>query len=99
MRADPRVMVALGDAEEDFDVGLIEARAELLDIPAADFLPESHWAKYARGPGGYRPDPGGVPRDLQPVRPHRAGALPGLARSQPTRVGPRASRQLAGVGA
>jgi PPOX class probable F420-dependent enzyme len=47
MRAQPRVMVALGNAEEDFDVGLIEARAELPDTSAAEFLPESHWAKYA----------------------------------------------------
>lgn len=47
MRAEPRVMVALGDAEEDFDVGLIEARAELVDTPIDRFLPESHWAKYA----------------------------------------------------
>ncbi len=47
MRADPRVMVALGNAEEDFDVGLIEAQAELVDTPADSFLPESHWVKYA----------------------------------------------------
>ncbi len=47
MRAKPRVMVALGNAEEDFDVGLIEAHAELPDTPVAAFLPESHWAKYA----------------------------------------------------
>ena len=47
MRVEPRVMVALGDAEEDFDVGLIEARAELLDVPVDRFLPESHWVKYA----------------------------------------------------
>jgi PPOX class probable F420-dependent enzyme len=47
MRADPRVMVALGDAEEDFDVALIEARAELPDRPVDDFLPGSHWTKYA----------------------------------------------------
>src|SRR4029078_7003395 len=26
---DPRAMVALGDAEDDFDVGLLEARAEV----------------------------------------------------------------------
>jgi PPOX class probable F420-dependent enzyme len=52
LRADPRVMVALGDAEADFDVGLIEARAELLDVPAADFLPASHWRKYARDLAG-----------------------------------------------
>jgi PPOX class probable F420-dependent enzyme len=47
MRAEPRVMVALGDAEEDFDVGLIEARAELVDTPVEEFLPETHWGKYA----------------------------------------------------
>lgn len=47
MRSDPRVMVALGNAEEDFDVGLIEACAELVDTPADRFLPESHWTKYA----------------------------------------------------
>lgn len=47
MRVDPRVMVALGDAEADFDVGLIEARAEILDTPAELFLPASHWRKYA----------------------------------------------------
>lgn len=47
MRAVPRVMIALGNAEEDFDVALIEARAELPDTPAEAFLPESHWEKYA----------------------------------------------------
>lgn len=47
MRAEPRVMVALGNAEDDFDVGLIEARAELPDTPVAAFLPETHWVKYA----------------------------------------------------
>jgi PPOX class probable F420-dependent enzyme len=47
IRADARVMIALGDAEEDFDVGLIEARAELVDTPADSFLPASHWTKYA----------------------------------------------------
>jgi PPOX class probable F420-dependent enzyme len=52
MRADARVMVALGDAEEDFDVGLIEARAELVDTPADGFLPESHWVKYAKDLAG-----------------------------------------------
>lgn len=48
MRATPRVMIALGDAEDDFDVGLIEARAELPETPVEAFLPESHWVKYAR---------------------------------------------------
>jgi PPOX class probable F420-dependent enzyme len=48
MRANPQVMLAVGEAEDDFDVGLIEARAELLDVPAADVLPASHLDKYDR---------------------------------------------------
>jgi PPOX class probable F420-dependent enzyme len=47
LRADPRAMLALGDAEADFDVCLVEARAE---IPATRFrsgLPEGFEAKYA----------------------------------------------------
>jgi PPOX class probable F420-dependent enzyme len=52
IRVNPRVMLALGDAEEDFDVALIEGRAELPDVPVATFLPESHWRKYARDLAG-----------------------------------------------
>ena len=33
LRAHPSVMLALGDAEDDFDVGLLRGRAELLDQP------------------------------------------------------------------
>ena len=47
LRTRPSVMLALGDAEEDFDVGLIEGRAELLDRPTSEVLPASHLAKYA----------------------------------------------------
>jgi PPOX class probable F420-dependent enzyme len=47
LRARPAAMLALGDAEEDFDVGLIEGRAELLDRPTAEVLPPAHLAKYA----------------------------------------------------
>ena len=39
LRANPNVMLALGEAEDDFDVGLLEGRAELLDTPAAVALP------------------------------------------------------------
>jgi PPOX class probable F420-dependent enzyme len=46
IRANPVVMLALGRPHEDFDVGLLEARAELLDAPTADVLPASHLAKY-----------------------------------------------------
>lgn len=46
LRANPKVMLALGEAEDDFDVGLLEGRAALLDEPAATVLPGSHIAKY-----------------------------------------------------
>jgi hypothetical protein len=39
-------MLALGEAEDDFDVGLLEGRAELLDLPAEASLPAAHLAKY-----------------------------------------------------
>ena len=47
LRANPSVMLAIGDAEDDFDVGLIEGRAELLDRPTGDILLSGHLAKYA----------------------------------------------------
>ena len=48
LRANPGVMLALGEAEHDFDVGLLEGRAHLLDAPAAAVLPASHLEKYRR---------------------------------------------------
>ena len=45
LRANPRLMVEVGDAQADFNVGLIEARAELLDGPGA--VPAAFLAKYA----------------------------------------------------
>jgi PPOX class probable F420-dependent enzyme len=47
LRDRPRAMLALGDAEDDFDVGLIEGHAELLDRPTSEVLPPAHLAKYA----------------------------------------------------
>jgi PPOX class probable F420-dependent enzyme len=47
LRAHPSVMLALGDAEDDFDVGLMRGRAELLDRPTAEVLPAAHLDKYA----------------------------------------------------
>ncbi len=46
LRERPAVMLALGDAEDDFDIGMIEGRAELLDRPTAELLPAGHLAKY-----------------------------------------------------
>ena len=47
LRTDSSVMLALGDAEDDFDIGLVEGRAELLDRPTAKVLPVAHLEKYA----------------------------------------------------
>jgi len=46
LRANPSVMLALGEPDEDFDVGMIEGVAELLDEPSAAVLPADHLAKY-----------------------------------------------------
>ena len=46
LRANPSVMLALGEPDDDFDVGMIQGTAELLDEPAADALPAAHLAKY-----------------------------------------------------
>ena len=43
---DPRTMLALGDAEDDFDVGLVRGRAELLDAPTSEVLPTAALDKY-----------------------------------------------------
>ena len=46
LRHDPRTMLALGDAEDDFDVGLLQATA-LVETPVvADPLPAGFLAKY-----------------------------------------------------
>ncbi len=47
MRAHPAVMLGVGDPEDDFDVGLLEGRAELLSRPTSEVLPPAHLAKYA----------------------------------------------------
>ena len=51
LRANPRLMVAVGDPEDDFSVGLIEARATCHDEAAV--IPDAFFAKYATelGPG------------------------------------------------
>ena len=45
LRHDPRAMLALGDAEDDFDVGLLEARADI-DDGRGDELPDAFVEKY-----------------------------------------------------
>jgi PPOX class probable F420-dependent enzyme len=46
LRANPAVMLALGEPDDDFDVGMIEGVAEILDRPSAAVLPPGHLAKY-----------------------------------------------------
>lgn len=46
LRANPRLMVALGNAADDFAVGLIEAVAYVDDRPAA--VPDAFFEKYAQ---------------------------------------------------
>jgi PPOX class probable F420-dependent enzyme len=45
LRANPRLMVALGRPDEDFSVGLIEAEAKLPS--GAAWIPDAFFAKYA----------------------------------------------------
>ena len=52
IRGNPMVMLALGEAEDDFDVGLLEGQAVLVDAPASAVLPASHLAKYRRQMAG-----------------------------------------------
>ena len=46
LRERPSVMLALGDAEDDFDVGMVEGHAELLDTPTREVGVTGHLAKY-----------------------------------------------------
>jgi PPOX class probable F420-dependent enzyme len=48
LRDNPRLMIALGEPDEDFDVGLIEAVAELPEATTAELLPPGHLPKYGR---------------------------------------------------
>ena len=55
LRANPRLMVAIGDPENDFAVGLIEAVAAFPGGPA--HVPDGFFAKYATGLGPAGLDP------------------------------------------
>lgn len=48
LRERPRLMLAVGEPDEDFDVGLIEATAELPDARTCDVMPAAHLEKYRR---------------------------------------------------
>jgi PPOX class probable F420-dependent enzyme len=46
LRLNPKLMLAIGEPDEDFDVGLIEAEAELPATTTAQLLPDHHFDKY-----------------------------------------------------
>ena len=48
LRRNPDVMLALGDADRDFDVQLVAGRAELLDRTTHELLPPALVKKYSR---------------------------------------------------
>jgi PPOX class probable F420-dependent enzyme len=47
IRAGSTVMLGVGDPDEDFDIGLLEGRAEVLEAETRELLPPAHLQKYA----------------------------------------------------
>lgn len=47
LQEEPRAMLALGDAEDDFDVGMFDATARVLPEPTPPELPPGYAAKYS----------------------------------------------------
>jgi PPOX class probable F420-dependent enzyme len=48
LRANPKVFLALGEPDEDFDVGMLEGVATISERTTAELLPAGHLAKYRR---------------------------------------------------
>ena len=48
LRANPTVMLALGEPDDDFDVGMLEGEATIPAATTAELLPPGHLAKYRR---------------------------------------------------
>jgi PPOX class probable F420-dependent enzyme len=46
LRHNPSVMLALGEPDDDFDVGMVQGLGELPSEPSAVLLPPAHLAKY-----------------------------------------------------
>jgi PPOX class probable F420-dependent enzyme len=66
---EPRVAVALGSPEDDFDVQLVDAEARLLDRPTCEVLPVSLLRKYRRQMRGIGLDPATFAQTYsQPIR-------------------------------
>jgi PPOX class probable F420-dependent enzyme len=48
LRANPKVFLALGEPDEDFDVGMLEGEATIPSATTAEMLPPGHLEKYRR---------------------------------------------------
>lgn len=84
LRENPRLMLALGEPDDDFDVGLVEAEAELPDVTTAELLPSDHLAKYRRQMRELAIDPAEyVETYSQPVLVRPTRYLPWHGRSVP----------------
>ena len=93
LRANPSVMLALGDAEEDFDVGMLRGRAELAADPYRG-RPAGRIPRQVFGADRGTPTVGRrICGDLQPGRPDRPERLPRVAR--PNDAAKRADRRCA----
>ena len=64
IRENPVVMLALGRPDEDFDVGLLEGGAELLDVPSVGAPAGLAPREVPGADGGDRTDARRVPRDV-----------------------------------
>lgn len=58
LTADPRAMIALGDPDDDFDVGMLHARATVIPPTAESELPAGFLAKYGPRIAGLGLTPG-----------------------------------------
>lgn len=97
--ANPRAMLALGDAVDDFDVGLLEATATLDSDPTPLELPAGFGAKYATKIDGLGLTPAQFARTYsQVIRLTPVKALGWHGRSRPASV-VAAARRVAAAGA
>jgi PPOX class probable F420-dependent enzyme len=89
LRANPRLMLALGEPDEDFDIGLIEAEAELPRQTTAELLPADHFAKYRDRMAAIGLDEQTYVRDYsQPILIRPTRFLPWHGRSTPPSARP-----------
>ena len=88
LRANPRAMIALGEPDDDFDVAMVEAQADLLDETTR--RPRRVLHQVRRQARGRQARPRDVPRDLYAGDPVHADALAGVARTLTATPGARA---------